>query len=34
MTAAMKSMGPEVAEPMKQSPMYAAYQQVAPNVDD
>ena len=34
MTAAMKSMGPEVAEPMKQSPMYAAYQQVAPRIED
>jgi pimeloyl-ACP methyl ester carboxylesterase len=34
MTTAMKSMGPETAEPMKQSPMYRAYQQVAPNVDD
>ena len=34
MTQAMKSMGPHVAEPMKQSPMYKAYQQVAPNVDD
>jgi len=34
MTTAMKSMGPETAEPMKQSPMYQAYQQVAPNVDD
>ena len=34
MRAAMKSMGPETAEPMKQSPMYQAYQQVAPNVDD
>jgi pimeloyl-ACP methyl ester carboxylesterase len=34
MTAGMRSMGPETAEPMKQSPMYEAYQQVAPNVDD
>ena len=34
MTAAMKAMGPETAEPMKQSPMYAAYKQIAPNVDD
>lgn len=34
MTAGMKSMGPHVAEPMKQSPMYGAYQQVAPNVED
>ncbi|HET9780304.1 MAG TPA: alpha/beta hydrolase [Candidatus Dormibacteraeota bacterium] len=34
MTAGMKSMGPEMAEPMKQSPMYADYARVAPNVDD
>jgi pimeloyl-ACP methyl ester carboxylesterase len=34
MSAAMESMGPEVAEPMKQSPMYAAYEQIAPKVDD
>jgi pimeloyl-ACP methyl ester carboxylesterase len=34
MRAAMKSMGPEVAGPMKQSPMYEAYKQVAPKVDD
>jgi pimeloyl-ACP methyl ester carboxylesterase len=34
MTAAMKSMGPETAEPLKQSPMYEAYKQIAPNVDD
>ena len=34
MTAGMKSMGPETAEPMKQSPMYADYQRIAPNVDD
>jgi pimeloyl-ACP methyl ester carboxylesterase len=34
MRAGMKSMGPETAEPMKQSPMYQAYQQVAPKVDD
>jgi pimeloyl-ACP methyl ester carboxylesterase len=33
MTAGMKSMGPETAEPMKQSPMYAEYQKIAPNVD-
>jgi hypothetical protein len=30
MRAGMKAMGPETAEPMKQSPMYQAYQQVAP----
>ena len=34
MRAAMKSMGPEVAEPMKQSPMYEGYKQVAPKVED
>jgi pimeloyl-ACP methyl ester carboxylesterase len=34
MREAMRAMGPEVAEPMKHSPMYAAYQQVAPNVED
>ena len=34
MTAGMKSMGPETAEPMKQSPMYDAYRQMAPNVED
>jgi pimeloyl-ACP methyl ester carboxylesterase len=34
MRAGMKAMGPEDAEPMKQSPMYASYGQVAPNVED
>ena len=34
MTAAMTAMGPEFAEPMKQSPMYAAYRQIAPKVED
>ncbi len=34
MEAAMVSMGPEVAEPMKQTPMYELYAQVAPRVDD
>lgn len=34
MTAGMKSMGPETAEPLKQSPMYEAYKQVAPKVED
>jgi len=34
MEAAMASMGPEVAEPMKQSPMYEVYQRIAPRVDD
>jgi pimeloyl-ACP methyl ester carboxylesterase len=34
MSAAMDSMGPEVTEPMKQSPMYELYRQIAPKVDD
>jgi pimeloyl-ACP methyl ester carboxylesterase len=34
MTAGMRSMGPETAEPLKQSPMYEAYEQVAPRVED
>jgi pimeloyl-ACP methyl ester carboxylesterase len=34
MELAMISMGPEVAEPMKQTPMYEAYQRVAPRVED
>ncbi|HEY5521223.1 MAG TPA: alpha/beta fold hydrolase [Candidatus Limnocylindrales bacterium] len=34
MSGAMDHMGPEFAEPMKMSPMYASYQQRAPNVDD
>lgn len=34
MTAGMKSMGPEMAEPLKQSPMYQDYARVAPNADD
>src|SRR6476469_8343997 len=34
MTAAMDSMGPEIAEPFKQTPMYADYQRIAPRVDD
>ncbi len=29
----MSQMGPEVAEPMKQSPMYAVYREIAPDVD-
>ena len=33
MAAAMSQMGPEVAEPMKQSPMYAVYREIAPDVD-
>ena len=34
MEAAMVAMGPEVAEPMKQTPMYETYTRVAPRVDD
>jgi pimeloyl-ACP methyl ester carboxylesterase len=34
MRAAMKAMGPESAEPLKQSPMYEAYRQIASNVDN
>jgi pimeloyl-ACP methyl ester carboxylesterase len=34
MERAMVTMGPEVAEPMKQTPMYEAYQRVAPRVED
>lgn len=34
MVAGMIAMGPEVAEPMKQSPMYDVYRQVAPRVED
>ena len=34
MSVAMRAMGPETAEPMKQSPMYADYQKIAPNVED
>lgn len=34
MTAAMDAMGPEVAEPMKQTPMYEVYSRVAPWVED
>ena len=33
MTAAMRAMGPESAEPLKMSPMYADYQRIAPDVD-
>jgi pimeloyl-ACP methyl ester carboxylesterase len=32
--AAMDAMGPELAEPMKQSPAYALYERIAPNPDD
>ena len=34
MRAAMEQMGPEIAEPMKASPMYATYQEIAPRVED
>lgn len=32
--AGMDQMGPAAAEPMKQTPMYASYAQIAPHVDD
>ncbi len=34
MRAGMESMGPEVAEPMKQTPMYEAYRRIAPRLED
>jgi pimeloyl-ACP methyl ester carboxylesterase len=34
MAAAMASMGPDMAEPMKQTPMYEAYARIAPRVAD
>ena len=34
MTAAMDAMGPEFAEPLKQSPMYEYYRRIAPRVED
>src|SRR6266566_2122109 len=34
MTAGMAAMGPETAEFLKQSPMYEAYKQLAPKVED
>ena len=34
MRAGMDSMGPQVAEPMQQTPMYEAYRQIAPRVED
>jgi pimeloyl-ACP methyl ester carboxylesterase len=34
MTAGMDAMGPEVAEPLKHSPMYEAYVRIAPHVED
>ncbi|MFN8531331.1 MAG: alpha/beta hydrolase [Anaerolineae bacterium] len=33
-TAGMEGMGPAAAEPMKQTPMYALYSQIAPRVED
>jgi pimeloyl-ACP methyl ester carboxylesterase len=34
MTAGMDSMGPEIAEPFRQTPMYSAYREVAPRLED
>ena len=34
MVAGFDQMGPEVAEPMQQTPMYQVYREVAPRVDD
>lgn len=34
MTAGMDAMGPEVAEPLKQSPMYETYVRIAPRKED
>ena len=34
MSAAMAQMGPEVAEPMKQTPMYEVYSRIAPRIED
>jgi pimeloyl-ACP methyl ester carboxylesterase len=34
MTAGMDAMGPEVAEPLKQSPMYETYVKIAPHKED
>ncbi len=34
MVAGMDAMGPEAAEPLMQSPMYQAYQRIAPRVED
>ena len=34
MVAAFDQMGPEFAEPMKQTPMYALYRDIAPRVED
>jgi len=34
MVAGFDQMGPEIAEPFKQTPMYATYREIAPRVDD
>ncbi len=34
MVAGFEGMGPEIAEPMKQTPMYEVYREVAPRVED
>jgi pimeloyl-ACP methyl ester carboxylesterase len=34
MTASMDAMGPEVADPLKQTPLFEAYRRIAPRVDD
>jgi len=34
MTAGMDAMGPETAEQFKHTPMYEAYERIAPNKDD
>lgn len=34
MTSGMDAMGPEIAEPFKQTPMYQAYEQIAPRKED
>ena len=34
MVAGFDQMGPQVAEPMKQTPMYEVYREVAPRIDD
>ena len=34
MVKGFDEMGPHIAEPFKQTPLYAVYEQIAPNVDD
>lgn len=34
MVAGFDQMGPQIAEPMKQTPMYEVYREVAPRVED